>query len=58
VPAVPRLSRTPARALPLDLSDHTAEVLAEIGLSKEEALAAAPAEDESRTGLAWPPELR
>jgi alpha-methylacyl-CoA racemase len=58
VPAVPRLSRTPARALPLDLSDRTAEVLAEIGLSKEEALAAAPAEDESRTGLAWPPELR
>jgi alpha-methylacyl-CoA racemase len=44
--------------LPLDLSDRTAEVLAEIGLSKEEALAAAPAEDESRTGLAWPPELR
>ncbi|MFG1371561.1 CaiB/BaiF CoA-transferase family protein [Xanthobacter oligotrophicus] len=59
VPAVPRLSRTPAEARPLDLSDRTAEVLREIGLSDAEArAAAAPDEGEGRSGLAWPPELR
>lgn len=58
VPAVPRLSRTPATAGALDLTDRTIEVLAEIGLSPEEArAAAAPQEAEGRSGLAWPPEL-
>lgn len=59
VPAVPRLSRTPAEARPLDLSDRTAEVLAELGFSDADARAAtAPAEPEGRSGLSWPPELR
>ncbi|QRG05051.1 CoA transferase [Xanthobacter dioxanivorans] len=59
VPAVPRLSRTPALAGPLDLTDRTIEVLREIGLSDEAArAAAAPDDGEGRSGLAWPPELR
>ncbi|MFS8038586.1 CaiB/BaiF CoA transferase family protein [Xanthobacter sp. AM11] len=59
VPAVPRLSRTPALARPLDLSDRTGEVLRALGLSDAEvSAAAAPDEPEGRTGLAWPPDLR
>lgn len=59
VPAVPRLSRTPAEAHPIDLSDQTAAVLAEIGLSPAAAQAAsAPEDGEARSGLGWPPELR
>lgn len=59
VPAVPRLSRTPAEARPLDLSDRTAEVLREIGFPQADArAAAAPAEPDGRSGLAWPPELK
>lgn len=59
VPAIPRLSRTPAEARPLDLGDCTAEVLREAGLTGEEiAAAAAPGEPAGRSGLDWPPELR
>lgn len=59
VPAVPRLSRTPAQARPLDLGDCTVEVLREAGLSDEDiAAASAPADPADRSGLDWPPELR
>lgn len=59
VPAVPRLSRTPAQAHPLDLADRTAEVLRGAGLSDAEiSAAAAPAAGTGRSGLDWPPELR
>ncbi|MEP9353733.1 CaiB/BaiF CoA-transferase family protein [Xanthobacter sp. KR7-65] len=59
VPAVPRLSRTPAVAHALDLGDRTGEVLRAIGLSEGEiAAAAVPAEAGGRSGLDWPPELR
>ena len=59
VPAVPRLSRTPAEARPLDLTDQTEAVLREIGLTGAAARAAcAPVTPEQRSGLDWPPELR
>jgi len=59
VPAVPKLSRTPALAHPADLSDQTGAVLAELGLSRAEIRAAtAPDDPAARSGLSWPPELR
>ncbi|MFG1302319.1 CaiB/BaiF CoA-transferase family protein [Xanthobacter sp. V3C-3] len=59
VPAVPKLSRTPAVAHPADLSDQTGAVLAELGLSPGEIRAAtAPDDPAARSGLSWPPELR
>ncbi len=59
VPAVPRLSRTPATARPLDTADHSRAVLAELGLSEAEIAAAVdPVDPNDRSGLSWPPELR
>lgn len=59
VPAVPKLSRTPAVAHPADLTDQTGAVLAELGLSPEAIRAAtAPDDPGARSGLSWPPELR
>lgn len=59
VPAVPRLSRTPVQARPLDLSDRTEEVLREIGLTEAEITAAESLPDPmGRSGLDWPPDLR
>ncbi|MFG1402543.1 CaiB/BaiF CoA transferase family protein [Xanthobacter sediminis] len=59
VPAVPRLSRTPALARPLDETDQSRAVLGTLGLSEAQMDAAiAPASKDGRTGLDWPPELR
>jgi alpha-methylacyl-CoA racemase len=53
VPPVPRLSRTPAVAGAIDLSDHSREVLAETGLSAED-IEAALAADEPSPGSTLP----
>lgn len=59
VPAVPRLSRTPAIARPLDETDHSRAVLGALGLSPAQMDAAiAPVDQDGRTGLDWPPALR
>lgn len=59
VPAVPRLSRTPAAARPLDERDESRTILAELGLSPAQMDAAIPpADPAARTGLDWPPPLR
>lgn len=58
VPAVPRLSRTPAQARSLDLTDNTAAVLGELGLSDAEVEAAVRCtEAGAKTNLSWPPTL-
>lgn len=59
VPAVPRLSRTPAVARPLDQSDQSRAVLGALGLSEAQMDAAIdPPQKAQRTGLDWPPALR
>lgn len=55
VPAIPGLSRTPARQRTTDTTDQTAAVLAEVGVGSEAALAAAGPANDHVTGLAWPP---
>jgi alpha-methylacyl-CoA racemase len=59
VPAVPRLSRTPAEAGPTDLSDQTRAVLAEVELdaATRDAAVRAPS-NVALSGLDWPPQLR
>jgi alpha-methylacyl-CoA racemase len=54
VPAVPRLSRTPAQAGRLDLSDQTGAVLSELGLSDAEVEAACAG---AGAVPSWPPTL-
>ncbi|MFG1477786.1 CaiB/BaiF CoA-transferase family protein [Xanthobacter sp. V4C-4] len=59
VPAVPRLSRTPAVAHPLDETDQSRAILGALGLSPAQMDAAiAPVDPDGRTGLDWPPALR
>ncbi|WP_340107585.1 CaiB/BaiF CoA-transferase family protein [Pikeienuella sp. HZG-20] len=58
VPAIPRLSRTPAMSRPLDTSDHSAEVLADLGLNEDDISAATPQDAAAIGGLSWPPVLR
>lgn len=59
VPAVPRLSRTPSVARPLDTTDHSHAILSELGFSDAEIGAAvAPDDPAKRSGLSWPPPLR
>ena len=58
VPAVPRLSRTPATAQPYDMSDQTTVVLRELGFDDAAIKAAAGEPGGAISGLEWPPPLR
>lgn len=59
VPAIPRLSRTPATSRETDTQDRTRQILAALGLSDEQITAAVPsAATNAIEGLAWPPTLR
>jgi alpha-methylacyl-CoA racemase len=58
VPAIPRLSRTPAAARPYDGSDQTSAILRELGLDESEIAAAAAAVSPPDDGaVGWPPPL-
>jgi alpha-methylacyl-CoA racemase len=57
VPAIPRLSRTPASARPYDFTDQTAAILRELGFD-EAAIRASVVPDSVTTSLEWPPPLR
>ncbi|MCO5089749.1 CaiB/BaiF CoA-transferase family protein [Bosea sp. (in: a-proteobacteria)] len=55
-PVVPRFSRTPGQARPVDLDDATADVLKQIGLTADEIAAVVATEEAPRkTGIDWPP---
>ncbi|MDQ0505412.1 CaiB/BaiF CoA transferase family protein [Xanthobacter agilis] len=59
VPAVPRLSRTPAVAHPLDETDQTRAILTALGFPEADMdKAIAPEDPAARSGLNWPPPLR
>jgi len=56
VPAIPRLSRTPASARPCDLTDQTGTILRELGFDAAAIEAAVP--ETVTTGTEWPPLVR
>jgi alpha-methylacyl-CoA racemase len=56
VPAIPRLSRTPASARPYDLTDQTSAILRELGFDAAAIEASTP--ETVTTGIGWPPPLR
>jgi alpha-methylacyl-CoA racemase len=58
VPALPRLSRSPSAAREVDMTERSAEVLAELGLTPAEIAAASVPYRGTTTGLTWPPELK
>jgi alpha-methylacyl-CoA racemase len=58
VPAIPRLSRTPATARPYDLSDQTSVILGELGFDDKAIEAAVGQAGGVISGLEWPPPLR
>ena len=58
VPAIPRLSRTPASARPYDMSDQTSASLRELGFDDAAIKAAVGEAGGTISGLEWPPPLR
>jgi alpha-methylacyl-CoA racemase len=58
VPAIPRLSRTPASARPCDFSDQTRLILRELGFDEAAIEASTSGTEAVTTSLPWPPPLR